>query len=258
VARDGSIMPGRRRGGHYLGGSGLAVGSGPAVARSATVTGGGVDLTTMRVPYGRGRLDESGLAADPLTQFAAWLAEVAEGRLREPNAAILATADDLGRPSSRHVLVKVVDERGFVVYTNLRSRKAAELVANPWASLCFPWSELERQVVVCGRAEPLARDEVEAYWRTRPRVSQLGAWASARQSAVLPGGRQQLEQALAEAERRFPDEVPVPPFWGGFRVLPDTVEFWQGGAGRLHDRLRYRRVPPAPGSSGWVLERLSP
>jgi pyridoxamine 5'-phosphate oxidase len=185
-----------------------------------------------------------------------WLADAATAGLREPNASVLATAAPDGRPSTRHVLLKEVDARGFVLYTNLRSRKATELAANPYASLCFPWAGLERQVVVCGPAELVDRDEVAAYWRTRPRASQLGAWASEHQSAVLPGGRAQLEHALAEAGRRFPGEVPVPEFWGGFRVLPETVEFWQGGPGRLHDRLRYRREPP-PGA-GWVVERLSP
>lgn len=211
-----------------------------------------LDLQDMRVPYGRAELLEAHLATDPLAQLATWLSDAAG--LREPNAVVLATATPDGRPSVRHVLVKEIDSRGLVVYTNLRSRKAAELAANPRAALCFPWSQLERQVTVEGATELLPRDEVEAYWRVRPRASQLGAWASAHQSAVLPGGRAQLETALAEVEDRFPDDVPVPPFWGGLRVVPDSVEFWQGGPARLHDRLRYRRTA----AGGWLVERLSP
>ncbi|MFL6240655.1 MAG: pyridoxamine 5'-phosphate oxidase [Actinomycetes bacterium] len=199
----------------------------------------------------RAELDESDLADDPYAQFAAWLTDAAAAGLPEPTAMVIATADSSGRPSARHVLLKEYDERGFAFYTNLGSRKAQQLAVNPHASAVFPWSAIRRQVIVCGVVEQVTRAEAAAYFATRPRGAQIGAWAS-RQSSVI-ASRQLLDQRVAEVEQRFPDVVPLPEFWGGFRVVPATIEFWQGRLNRLHDRLQYRR------SDGrWVIERLSP
>jgi pyridoxamine 5'-phosphate oxidase len=209
------------------------------------------DLTTRR-DYVRGRLTETELAADWLTQFTRWFDEVAEsGLVREPNAMVVATATPDGRPSTRTVLLRGVTDAGFVFFTNYGSRKGRELAANPAVSLLFPWSPAERQVIVTGTAEQVSRAETEAYWATRPRDSRLASAASAQSSVV--DSRASLEAQLAALAERFPDEVPVPDDWGGFRVAPDAVEFWQGRPARLHDRLRYRAVP-----GGWTVERLSP
>jgi pyridoxamine 5'-phosphate oxidase len=214
--------------------------------------GGARDLAALRREYAGGGLSEADLAPTWHEQLTGWLAVAAHEGLREPNAAVLSTASADGAPSGRTVLVKVVDERGLVVFTNLASRKAREAADNPRASLVFPWLPLERQVVVVGEVEPVPREEAEAYFRTRPRGAQIGAWVS-RQSSVI-ASRQVLEDRRAELERRFADgAVPLPPFWGGLRVVPVTVECWQGRPDRLHDRLRYRRDGGA-----WVVERLSP
>lgn len=208
------------------------------------------DLAAQRRDYTLAGLAEADLAATWWAQFDRWLADA--GGLLEPNAVVLATASPEAVPSARTVLLKDVDERGFVVFTNLTSRKGRELTANPPVSLVFPWVELERQVVVTGTAEQVAREQTAAYFRSRPRGSQVGAWVS-HQSAVIPG-REVLAARQAALEERFAGrEVPVPDFWGGVRVVPDAVEFWQGRASRLHDRLRYRRAGGA-----WVVERLSP
>ena len=202
----------------------------------------------------RGPLLEADLAGGWAAQFAAWFAEAAAYGLPEPNAMIVATADRDGHPSARTVLLKGYDAGGFVFYTNYTSRKGTEAAANPYASLVFPWFPMQRQVLVTGSVERVSRAETEAYFATRPRGSQLGAWASP-QSQVLPD-RGAVEAGLAEAVARFGTEgpVPAPPHWGGLRVIPETVEFWQGRSNRLHDRLRYRRT----GEGEWVVERLAP
>jgi pyridoxamine 5'-phosphate oxidase len=214
-------------------------------------------LAAMRREYAQNGLAESDLAPDWLTQFESWLAAAVAAGLPEPNAMVLATADAAGRPSARTVLLKQIDRRGFVFYTNHRSRKATELAANPSASLVFGWQALGRQVVVTGRVERVTREQTEAYFATRPRASQLGAWAS-EQSAVVPD-RASLDHAYEAVEARFAGtDVPAPPHWGGLRVAPDTVEFWQGRTGRLHDRLRYRRALDTRDSAEWTVERLAP
>ena len=198
-------------------------------------------------------LTEETLGATWLEQFRHWFAEaVAAAEIVEPNAMVLATADPSGAPSGRTVLLKGVDERGFVFYTNYESRKATEIAMNPAVSLVFPWHPISRQVIVVGTAERVSRAETEAYFATRPRASQLGAWASPQSRVVT---RAELEAALAEVAARFPEPepVPAPPHWGGLLVRPRSVEFWQGRPGRLHDRLRFRDTGEA-----WIVERLAP
>lgn len=210
-------------------------------------------LAALRRSYARATLAPEDLEPEPMAQFGRWLAEAVAAELPEANAMVLATADATGRPSARTVLLKAYDQRGFVLYTNYGSRKGREVAANPQASIVFPWIALERQVVVVGDVERVPAAETAAYFGTRPWSSRLGAWAS-EQSTVI-ASREVLEDRLLELADRFPEgsEVPVPPGWGGLRVVPETVEFWQGRASRLHDRLRYRRVP-----SGWHVDRLSP
>ena len=206
-------------------------------------------VADLRRDYAQAGMDEGGLAASWLEQFDRWFGQA--GGLIEPNAGVLATATPEGVPSARTVLLKAYDERGLVVFTNLTSRKAREALTNPVATLLFSWVELERQVAVEGRVEQVDRAETEAYFRSRPRGSQLGAWVS-RQSQVI-ADREVLTTRLAELEARFDADVPVPDFWGGLRVVPSSVEFWQGRPSRLHDRLRFRRA-----DGDWVVERLSP
>ena len=207
-------------------------------------------VADLRREYARAGLSESDLAPTWLAQFERWFGEAVG--LSEPNAVVLATATPSGVPSARTVLLKGYDERGLVVFTNLTSRKAREALSNPVAALLFSWVDLERQVTVEGRVEQVEPAETAAYFRSRPRGSQIGAWVS-RQSTVLPG-REVLEQRRAELEQRFAgQDVPVPDFWGGLRVRPTSVEFWQGRPSRLHDRLRYR-----DDGTSWVVERLAP
>ncbi|MEV4613811.1 pyridoxamine 5'-phosphate oxidase [Kitasatospora sp. NPDC049258] len=207
----------------------------------------------MRKQYQHDGLSEDKIAADPMVQFTDWFHEAVEAGVEEPNAMVLSTADADGRPGSRTVLLKGFDRRGFVFYTNYGSRKGTDLAANPQASVLFPWISLARQVIIGGRVEKVGRDETAAYFRTRPHGSQLGAWASEQSSPVAD--RRVLEQRYADLEARYPEGegVPVPPFWGGYRVIPQTVEFWQGRANRLHDRLRY-----VAEGEGWRVERLCP
>lgn len=199
-------------------------------------------------------LSRADLAPDWYTQFDRWFANAVGAGLPEPNAMIVATADAAGRPSGRTVLLKGYDERGLVFFTNYGSRKGTEALANPYASLVFPWFPMFRQVVVCGAVEPVDRTETEEYFASRPRGSRLGAWASP-QSRVLPD-RETLDTGFRAVADRFGAEgpVPPPPYWGGLRVVPETVEFWQGRTSRLHDRLRYRRGD----EQGWIIERLAP
>ncbi|AXI81361.1 pyridoxamine 5'-phosphate oxidase [Peterkaempfera bronchialis] len=210
----------------------------------------------MRRQYSAAGLAEHELAHDPMAQFGRWFAEAEAAGIHEPNAMVLSTADADGRPSARTVLLKGFDGRGFVFYTNYGSRKGGELAANPHAALLFPWHPIARQVIVTGSVERVGRDETAGYFRTRPHGSQLGAWAS-EQSRVI-ASRQVLEQRYAELADRYPEGegVPVPPFWGGFRLHPEAMEFWQGRQNRLHDRLRYRADPASP--TGWTVERLCP
>ncbi len=210
-----------------------------------------MDLTDQRTEYEQGRLDETSVAADPLAQFHLWYQAAVDASVPEPNAMTLATAND-GQPSARIVLLKGVDERGFVFFTDYRSQKGSELDGNPRAALVFFWQPLERQVRVTGSVARVARSETEAYFDSRPVGSKLGAWSS-HQSSLIPD-RGVLERALAETEARFRDRaIECPPDWGGYRVVPDTVEFWQGRPSRLHDRIRYRRE-----AGLWVRDRLSP
>lgn len=197
-------------------------------------------------------LNEADLDPDPIKQFQLWFAEAQAVGIPEPTAMILATADREGRPSARTVLLKDVDHRGFVFYTNYESRKGKELEENPRAALVFNWPQLRRQVCIEGSVSRVSREESEAYFKTRPRGHQLGAWAS-RQSSVV-SGREELDRRLAALEAEYQGkEIPLPPYWGGYRVTPERIEFWQGRANRMHDRLVYRRQ-----KDGWVLERLAP
>lgn len=222
-------------------------------------------VAAMRTDYGDEPLLEADLAPDPLAQFRRWLDDAIVAGLPEPNAMVLATSDS-ARPSARTVLLKGVDARGFAFFTNHGSRKGRDLGERPMASAVFPWFAMQRQVIVSGPVAAVPREEAAAYFASRPRGAQLGAWAS-RQSTVIDG-REPLEAEYARLEAEFPGVVPLPDHWGGFIIMADSVEFWRGRASRLHDRLRYVRVGPEPtlGDGGarlddpapWELIRLSP
>ena len=205
-------------------------------------------------PEDRSRsLSEDALKSDPIEQFSSWLGEAVGAGLPEPNAMVLATTSPQEYSHARTVLLKEHDASGFVFYTNRTSRKGVDLAVNPWACVLFPWYALGRQVTVEGPVTALSTEESEPYFRSRARGSQIGAWAS-RQSSVI-GSRAEIEDAYARLEKRWPEgtTVPMPDFWGGYRLVPDLVEFWQGRVNRLHDRLRYRRD-----GEHWLVERLSP
>lgn len=208
----------------------------------------------MRQNYSATGLDLDDLAGDWWTQFRGWLADAVAAEIPEPNAMVLATASLDGKPSSRTVLAKGFDPEGVVFYTNYQSAKSRDIAKNPAVSATFPWIGLHRQVHFRGAVEPVPADVTAAYWATRPRGSQLGAWASP-QSEVIED-RRHLDDLQAQVEARFESTelIPVPPHWGGWLIRPDTVEFWQGRTARLHDRLRYRRIE----KSSWAIERLAP
>jgi len=209
-------------------------------------------LADMRKDYGLAGLLEKDLAKNPFRQFEKWFAEAEAAKISEPNAMTLATTSRDGRPSARTVLLKAVDGRGFVFYTNYESRKGRELADNAQAALLFPWITMERQVVVEGPVARVTREEAEVYFHSRPRASQLAAWASPQSTAIA--GRAVLEESYRVVEKKYEGrEVPLPPQWGGYRLSPVTVEFWQGRRSRLHDRLRYRREE----GGDWVVERLA-
>jgi pyridoxamine 5'-phosphate oxidase len=211
-----------------------------------------VSPADIRKDYRLGELHESDVAADPVEQFRRWFTDAEQAKIPEPTAMTLATADHAGVPSARIVLLKGFDARGFVFYTNRKSHKGRELAANPRASLVFFWQELERQVRISGTVEQLSFEQSEPYFHSRPLASQIGAWVS-QQSDVI-SSREQLEALNSELTRKFAGQtVPMPPHWGGYRVIPTEMEFWQGRSSRLHDRLRYRKA-----GGGWKIERLAP
>ena len=214
-----------------------------------------MEISQLRRNYTKDGLHRKDLREDPFEQFRFWFGQAVEAQLLEPNAMTLATSTDTGFPTQRTVLLKNFDERGFVFFTNYGSKKAQQISAHPHVSLLFPWIELERQVIVTGTAEKVSRAETLKYFVTRPLESQLGAWASS-QSGVL-SSKKVLQMKFAELKQKFKDgKVPVPSGWGGYRVTPLTIEFWQGGAGRLHDRFVYTREGDTGGE--WKIERLAP
>lgn len=210
-------------------------------------------LEDFRREYTQAGLDRDDLADNPLVQFAQWMEQTIKSGIPDPNAMTVATVDASGQPSQRIVLLKHLDEQGFVFYTNLNSRKAQELKQNPKISLHFPWFFLERQVKVCGVAQQLSTAEVLKYFVSRPRESQLGAWASQQSKPIL--SRVLLMQQFEAMKHKFAKgEIPLPDFWGGFRIKPHQIEFWQGGPHRLHDRFQYN----LQADNTWAIERLEP
>lgn len=210
-----------------------------------------MNIADIRKDYALRRLDETDVDADPARQFHAWLKEALGAQVPEPTAMTLATVDEEGNPSARIMLLKALDERGFVFYTNYESRKGHDLAGRPRAALTFFWKELERQVRIEGAVEKVSATESDEYFASRPLGSRIGAWAST-QSATI-ASRPWLEARVKAAQAQHGDNPPRPPHWGGFRVIPDWLEFWQGRQSRLHDRIAYTRE-----AAGWVISRLSP
>lgn len=211
-----------------------------------------MNISKLREEYTRAGLSESDLDPDPIEQFRKWFEEALNANLHEPNAMTLATATPDGKPSARIVLLKGFDERGFVFYTNYEGRKAQELEKNPRAALVFYWGELERQVRIEGQVVRISNEESDAYYMSRPRGSRLGAWASEQSRPIE--NRELLVEKVRELEAGYAErEIPRPPFWGGYRVVPEAIEFWQGRENRLHDRLLYRRS-----GEEWEIKRLQP
>jgi len=210
-------------------------------------------LEDYRREYTQGGLDRDDLDNDPLVQFSRWMDQVIKTEIPDPNAMTIATVDTTGQPPQRIVLLKHLDDKGFVFFTNLNSRKAQELKQNPKVSLHFPWHFIERQVKVCGTAEQLSMTEVVKYFVTRPRDSQIGAWAS-HQSRPISSRALLMQQFDAMKNKFSKGEIPVPDFWGGFRVKPHQIEFWQGGSARLHDRFQYNLQT----DGSWNIQRLEP
>lgn len=211
-----------------------------------------MDIQGLRREYADHGLDRAELAPDPVDQFRLWFKQACDAGITEPNAFVLATVAPDGSPSSRVLLLKAFDARGFTFFTNLRGRKALELAANPRAAMTFPWVDLERQVHLRGKVEAVDRSETADYFRSRPYGSQLGAWASEQSQPVA--GREELEQRMEDLRRLYPEgQVPLPPHWGGLRLVPAVMEFWQGRPSRLHDRFLYTRV-----SASWKIDRLQP
>ena len=214
----------------------------------------------LRVNYDGETLEISDVSPAPLAQFESWFADVLAAKLPEPNAMVVATADAAGQPSARHVLLKQADERGFVFYSNYESRKGQELAANPRASLVFPWFAMYRQVVVVGRVEKVSREESAEYFASRPHGSRIGASVS-HQSAPL-ATREELDARWQELAAKYPEDVPLPDSWGGYVVIPHSIEFWAGRRSRLHDRLQYVHVGEGSVSmtdpDQWQIQRLSP
>ena len=211
-----------------------------------------MDLDQLRRDYTRGGLKREDLDSDPVTQFKAWLKQAIDAEIKDPTGMVVSTVDEHGQPSQRMVLLKQVDHDGFCFFTNYGSKKASDIGKNPLVSLHFPWHMLDRQVKICGRAEKMTKKESLDYFMSRPRESQLAAWAS-EQSNRIPS-RQLLMQQIDVMKRKFQaGDVPLPEFWGGYRVTPSSIEFWQGGENRVHDRFRYDRD-----GDHWDINRLSP
>jgi pyridoxamine 5'-phosphate oxidase len=212
-----------------------------------------MQIDVQRTEYDSGKLERADLKASPFEQFAGWFEQACQSKVIEPNAMSLATAGADGRPSVRTVLLKSYDRRGFVFFTNFESRKARQLKENPNASLLFPWLALQRQVIISGRVERVSTAESLAYFITRPRGSQIGAWISQQSSTIT--SRKLLEMKWGEIQRKFSEgEVPLPSWWGGYRVVPRDIEFWQGRVNRLHDRFLYT----AKEDGSWIIDRLAP